>query len=40
MYNYGKEHVECNVKISRYLNGCYKNSLYKDMRKFLLCLNK
>ena len=43
MYNYGKEHVECNVHISRYLKGCYentKNNWCKDMRNFLVCLNE
>lgn len=26
MYNYGKEHAECNVHILRYLSGNYENT--------------
>lgn len=43
MYNYGKEHGECNVHVSRYLKGNYENtsnSWSKDMRRFLCSLNK
>ena len=43
MYNYGKNHIECNVHISRYLKGCYENtqnSWAKNMRNFLLSLNE
>ena len=42
IYNYGKNHGECNVHILRYLKGNYemtKNKWSKDMASFLSCLN-
>lgn len=43
VYNYGKEHIECNVHVSRYLKGCYENTKDKwaqKMRSFLCSLNE
>ena len=43
IYNYGKEHAECNVHISRYLKGCKENTnngWCNDMKNFLLSLNE
>lgn len=43
IYNYGKEHIECNVHISRYLKGCFENTTHKwalKMRSFLCSLNE
>ena len=43
MYNYGKEHAECNVHILRYLSGNYENtsnSWCKDLSSFLCSLNE
>lgn len=43
IYNYGSEHIECNVHVARYLKGCYentKNSWAKNMRSFLFSLNE
>lgn len=43
IYNYGKEHIECNVHILRYLKGCNENTKNRwaiKMRSFLCCLNE
>lgn len=43
IYNYGNEHIECNVHISRYLKGCFENTTHKwalKMRSFLCSLNE
>lgn len=43
IYNYGNDHGECNVHISRYLKGNYQNtsnSWSNDMKRFLCSLNK
>lgn len=43
MYNYGNKHGECNVHISRYLNGCFENTQNDwsiSMRSFLCSLNE
>lgn len=43
MYNYGNNHIECNVHVSRYLKGNYENTQNKwslDMRSFLCSLNE
>lgn len=43
MYNYGTDHVECNVHVTRYLIGNYdiaKNKWSKDMISFLCDLNE
>lgn len=43
MYNFGIDHVECNVHVLRYLKGCNqdtKNSWCKEMSSFLCGLNK
>lgn len=43
IYNYGRQHAECNVHILRYLSGNYentKNSWCKDLSSFLCSLNK
>ena len=43
IYNYGNNHIECNVHISRYLKGCFENTGHKwalKMRSFLCSLNE
>ena len=43
MYNYGRNHGECNAHICRYLIGDYENTENKwslDLKAFLCCLNK
>ena len=43
IYNYGNQHIECNVHVARYLKGCYENTKNKwahKMRSLLCSLNE